>query len=89
MSRLVDRTRMDVLSQALMSELKVRVQENVIDKMVADFKEQATALVKKELENVTLAGVESALSVLKMREELEVRINYGGGDVFSRNVHGV
>lgn len=86
MSRLEDMTRLDVLSQALMADLKSAVEDRIVAGMVEEFKTRARELVKKELESVTVAGVSRALDVMKMREQFDVRINFGGDDVVSHTL---
>lgn len=86
MSRITDRTNMDLISRAVVADLKAVVAKNIVDKMVEDFKEQATTLVRDEMEKVTIEGIQQTMDMLRMRQMLEVRINFGGDDVVSHTI---
>ncbi|MEI8640648.1 hypothetical protein P4S68_04165 [Pseudoalteromonas sp. Hal099] len=61
-----------ITEEALLATLKESVINNIVDRMVIEFKERAKEEVKKEVEKLSIDGVETFRDLAKMRDEVKV-----------------
>ena len=61
-----------VTEDALLCTLKENVIDNIVNRMVAEFKEKAKLEVKKEVERLSVSGVQTFRDLAKMRDEVKV-----------------
>lgn len=87
MSRVTVDSRMDFIADSLMRDLKQTVEDRIVKGLVEDFQNKAKQVVRDELEKVTIEGLSRGLNVMKMREELEIKINFGDNDVVSHTIN--
>ena len=56
----------------LLTTIKERVVDSIVNKMVADFKEKAEQEVRQEVEKLSIEGVKSFRDMVKLRDEFKV-----------------
>jgi len=66
----------EVVESALLLELKQALTENLIKKLVDDFKESAEVIVKAEVERLTVKGIDQARDYANLRDEFSVHFNW-------------
>lgn len=78
----------DLMVKGMLSDIREEVEKQVIEKLVEDFREKATALVREHTQGIVLSHVEQVMNVARMREELYVRIDMGEEGEFHRVPNG-
>tara|TARA_R110000782_G_scaffold269355_1_gene367328 strand:- start:71 stop:310 length:240 start_codon:yes stop_codon:yes gene_type:complete len=61
-----------MVERQLLSTLKDKLTNNLVDRLVAEFKETAEQEVKKEVEKLSINGIESFRNLAKMRDEIKI-----------------
>ena len=61
-----------ITEEALLATLKENVMNNIVDRMVADFKEIVKEDVKREVEKLSIDGVKTFRDLAKIRDEVIV-----------------
>ena len=61
-----------ITEEALLATLKENVMNNIVDRMVADFKEIVKEDVKREVEKLSIDGVQTFRDLAEMRDEVRV-----------------
>ena len=61
-----------MVERQLLSTLKDKLTNNLVDRLVAEFKETAEQEVKKEVEKLSINGIESFRDLAKMRDEIKI-----------------
>ncbi len=64
--------------EMLLTTLKENVINNIVDRMVLEFKERAYQEVKSEVEKLSIDGVETIRDMAKMRDEVKVYCEWKG-----------
>lgn len=65
----------ELLKSALRADLVQIVHKELVDELVADFRDKADKLVAEYTSKVTMEGVETLRDVYGLRDELRVYIN--------------
>ena len=61
-----------ITEEALLATLKENVMNNIVDRMVAEFKEIVKEDVKREVEKLSIDGVQTFRDLAEMRDEVRV-----------------
>lgn len=67
-----------ITEEALLATLKESVINNIVDRMVIEFKERAKEEVKREVEKLSINKVETFRDLLRMRDEVKVYCEWKG-----------
>lgn len=62
----------------LLTTIKERVVDSIVNKMVADFKEKAEQEVRQEVEKLSIEGVKSFRDMVNLRDEFKVYCEWNG-----------
>tara|TARA_R110000737_G_scaffold337434_1_gene357678 strand:+ start:53 stop:292 length:240 start_codon:yes stop_codon:yes gene_type:complete len=61
-----------MVERQLLSTLKDKLTNNLVDRLVAEFKETAEQEVKKEVEKLSINGIDHFRDLAKMRDEIKI-----------------
>jgi len=61
-----------ITEESLLATLKENVTNNIVNRMVVEFKEKAEEEVKKEVERLSIDAVETFRDLAEMRDEVKV-----------------
>ena len=62
----------------LMAVLSVKLEENLVNRLVDDFRSRAEEIVHKEVKHLSVKGVETFRDLTKMRDEVTVYCEWEG-----------
>lgn len=65
-----------IIEEGLRNNLHEKLTEQLVNKMVMEFKEKAEPIVKAEVEKVTLHSIDNIKDLLNMRDELKVYMEW-------------
>lgn len=67
-----------IIEEGLKNHLHEKVTEQLVNKMVMEFKEKVEPIIKTEVEKVTLHSINNMKDLLNMRDELKVYMEWVG-----------
>ena len=67
-----------ITEEVLLITLKENLINNILDRMVAEFKEKAEQEVKLEVEKLSIEGVETIRDMVEFRDEVKVYCEWKG-----------
>ena len=77
---IIDRYNIHAITEDfLMTELKSKLTENIMERLTAEFKANALEVVKSEVEKLSVSGVESFRDMARMRDEVKIYCEWTEG----------